>query len=317
MSAEKHEEKHIEYPDKFQPLFKKAKKLEWITVAYVVSVVVFMFLVMGQSQAMKTAWADDTVGLVAPISFLVASVFSAKKPNRQFPYGYHRVSNIAYLAGSLALFLLGIYLLFESISKLVSGERPSIGMVNLFGIPIWSGYLMMLVLLWSVIPAIFLGRKKLPIAAELHEKVLYTDAQTNRADWLMGLAAMAGIIGIGVGWYWADSVIAGILSLDIIYDGFKNLKQASFDLMNEMPKTVSHQEEDPVTQQLHDLLSGMDWVKDVKIRLREEGHIFYGEALIIPEEGSDLIPKLNEARKKVYEVDWRIKDFILGIVEKV
>ena len=46
MSAEKHEEMHIEYPDKFQPLFKKAKKLEWITVAYVVSVVVFMFLVM-------------------------------------------------------------------------------------------------------------------------------------------------------------------------------------------------------------------------------------------------------------------------------
>src|SRR6059058_3261569 len=101
------EREHVEYPKELQPKYEQAKKLEWITVAYVVSVVVLMFLVMGQSQAMKTAWADDTVGLVAPISFLVASVFSAKKPNRQFPYGYHRVSNIAYLAGSLVLFLLG------------------------------------------------------------------------------------------------------------------------------------------------------------------------------------------------------------------
>src|SRR3954454_9428651 len=173
MSAEKHEEKHIEYPDKFQPLFKKAKKLEWITVAYVVSVVVSMLLVMGQSQAMKTAWADDTVGLVAPVSFLVASAFATKKPNKQFPYGYHRVANIAYICGSLALFLLGLYLLIDSVSKLVSGERPSIGMAVILGTPVWSGYLMLLVLVWSVVPAVILGKKKLPLASELHEKTLY------------------------------------------------------------------------------------------------------------------------------------------------
>src|SRR3954453_4980575 len=240
------DDSHIEYPKKMQPLFEKAKKLEWTTFAYVISVVILMFIVMGQSQAMKTAWADDTVGLVSPISFLLSSVWLTDKPNSRFPYGYHRVANIAYLSGSLALFLLGGYLLFDSVSKLLSGERARIGMANLFGKPIWSGYLMIAVLLWSVVPSYFLGKQKLPIAKELHEKVLYADAETNRADWMMGTAAMAGIIGIGVGWYWADSVIAGILSLDIIYDGFTHLKQATFDLMNERPTTVSHQEEDPV-----------------------------------------------------------------------
>jgi cation diffusion facilitator family transporter len=311
------EDVHTEYPEKLQPLFEKAKKLEWITLAYVVSVVVLMFIVMGQSQAMKTAWADDTVGLVSPLSFLLSSVWLTDKPNRRFPYGYHRTANIAYLSGSLALFLLGGYLLFDSISKLVTGERASIGMVNLFGKPVWSGYLMIAVLVWSVVPSYFLGKRKLPIAKELHEKALYADAETNRADWMMGTAAMVGIIGIGVGWYWADSVIAGILSLDIVHGGFKNLKQAVFDLMNEVPKTVTGQEEDPVNQQLHDLLARMDWVKDVKVRLREEGHVFYGEALIVPEDVPDLVQKIKEATKKVYEADWRIKDFLLGIVEKV
>jgi len=311
------EKEHVEYPKELQPKYEKAKKLEWITVTYIVSVVVLMFIVMGQSQAMKTAWADDTVGLISPISFLVASAWATKKPNKRFPYGYHRIANIAYICGSLALFLLGFYLLMDSISKLVSGERPSIGMANIFGTPVWSGYLMILVLLWSVVPAVILGKKKLPIASEMHEKTLYADAETNKADWMMGLAAMAGIIGNGFGWYWADSVIAGILSLDIIYDGFTHLKQATFDLMNERPTTVSHQEEDPVSKQVYDLLCGMDWIKEVDVRLREEGHVFYGEALIVPEDTPDIVNKIKEATKKVREVDWRIKDFVLGIVDKV
>ena len=113
-----------------------------------------------------------------------------------------------------------------------------------------------------------------------------------------GAGSLAGIVGIGFGLYWADSAIAGILSLDIIRDGFKNLKQATFDLMNEMPKTVSHQEENPVTQQVHDLLSGMDWVQDVNVRLREEGHIFYGEARIVPKEVPDLVPRLQGSHEE-------------------
>jgi cation diffusion facilitator family transporter len=313
----KNEGKHIEYPEQLQPVYERAKKLEWITVVYVLSVVILMYIVMGQSQAMKTAWAEDTIGLVSPVSFLVASLWIPKQPNRQFPYGYHRITTIAYLAGSLALFLMGGYLLIESVTKLLSDERPSIGMMSFFGKPVWSGYIMMLVLLWSVVPAFILGKRKLPLASDLHEKVLYTDAQTNKADWLMGLAALAGITSIGMGWYWADSVIAGILSMDIIYDGFKNLKQATFDLMNETPKTVSHKEEDPVVQQIHNLLSGMNWIRQVRVRMREEGHIFYGEALIVPRDVSDIVSKLKEARKKVQETDWRIKDFVLGLVEKL
>lgn len=308
---------HVEYPEALQPKYEQAKKLAWITIGYIVSVVILMFMVMGQSQAMKTAWADDTVGLISPISFLVASAWATREPNKRFPYGFHRVANIAYICGALALFLLGLYLLIDSVSKLVSGERPSIGMAVIFKTPVWSGYLMMLVLLWSVVPAVILGKKKLPLASDLHEKTLYADAETNKADWMMGLAAMAGIIGIGFGWYWADSVIAGILSLDIIYDGFTHLKQATFDLMNERPTTVSHQEEAPVTQKVHDLLPGMNWIKEVNVRLREEGHVFYGEALIIPEDTPDLVTKIKEATRKVHEVDWRIKDFILGIVDKV
>ena len=48
-------------------------------------------------------------------------------------------------------------------------------------------------------PAILLGRAKLKIAREIHDKVLFADAEMNRADWLTAGAAILGVLGIGAG----------------------------------------------------------------------------------------------------------------------
>jgi divalent metal cation (Fe/Co/Zn/Cd) transporter len=51
---------------------------------------------------------------------------------------------------------------------------------------------MILALAWSAIPSVFLGRAKLPLAAQLDGKVLYTDAKMNKANWLTAGAAIVG-----------------------------------------------------------------------------------------------------------------------------
>ena len=61
----------FELPDHLKPKFSKAKKLEWITLVYLITVVVVMYLVMGSSQAMKTAWLEDLLSLVPSIAFLI------------------------------------------------------------------------------------------------------------------------------------------------------------------------------------------------------------------------------------------------------
>ena len=82
--------KDFEFPPELQPLYQKAKRLEWITIAYLSLTVVIMYLTMGNSQAMKTAWFEDLLSLTPSISFLVASKIFMKEPNSEFPYGYHR-----------------------------------------------------------------------------------------------------------------------------------------------------------------------------------------------------------------------------------
>ena len=79
--------KQFEFPAELVPDFKKAKRLEWITIAYFISSAIFVFLTMGNSQTMKTAWFDDVLSLTPPIAFLVAARVFTKSSNKDFPYG--------------------------------------------------------------------------------------------------------------------------------------------------------------------------------------------------------------------------------------
>jgi hypothetical protein len=90
-----------------------------------------------------------------------------------------------------------------------------------------------------------------------------------------------------------------------------------FDLMNQTPKTVSRQENDPIVTKLQHLLKGLDWVRDFKIRMREEGHILYGEAFIIARDTTDILPKIPRATDQACDLDWRIKDFVLAVVDEL
>ncbi|GEO03749.1 cobalt transporter [Adhaeribacter aerolatus] len=308
---------NFEYPPDLQKDFEKAKKLEWITVFYLLSAIVVMYLTMGNSQAMKTAWFEDLLSLTPSVSFLISARIFSRKPNEEFPYGYHRVVSIAYLCSSLALFAVGGFLLLDSGMTIVEQDRPTIGMITLFGHSFWLGYLMIGALIYGSVPAVFLGRMKLPLAERLHEKNLYTDAEMNKADWMTGLAAIVGIIGIGFGLWWADSAAAALISLDILHDGYKNLKQAVVDLMNQEPKTVNNQETDPLIKLVREHLSRKTWIRDVQVRLREEGHIYMGEAFVVPAEDLNLTQHIEEAAQEIKNINWRLHEVVITPVKEL
>ncbi|TPE41035.1 cation diffusion facilitator family transporter [Pontibacter mangrovi] len=308
---------NFEYPQGLRDDFKKAKKLEWITIGYLITTALAMYLTMGNSQAMKTAWFEDLLSLTPSVSFLIASRIFFKSPNRDFPFGYHRVVSIAYLCSALALFSIGTFLVIDSVITLAMREHATIGTVVVLGHQVWLGYLMIAALLWGTFPAIILGKKKLPIAEKLHEKNLYTDAKMNKADWMTAAAAIFGVLGIGMGWWWADSVAALVISVDIVHDGFNNLRQAVYDLMDQVPMTVDNQKRDPLIEKVKETLAGQSWVKDCNIRLREEGHIYLGEGFVIPAREDNLTQLIEEASREVRQLDWRIQEFVIMPVEKL
>ena len=307
----------FEFPEEKQDALRRAVRLEWITLAYMASAVVVVFLTLGSSQAMKAAWVEDMLSLLPPAAFLLANRFRTRGPSETFPWGYHRAVSIAFLAAAAALLLMGLFVAYDSALKLVKAEHPPIGLVEVFGQQVWLGWLMLAALVYTGVPPVILGRIKKKLAAELHEKVLYADAEMNRADWMTAGAAGIGVIGIGFGLWWADSVAALFISFDIARDGWTNVKAAVGDLMDSRPTTYDHSGPHPAMEKMEELLLGLDWVGDARVRLREEGHVFAGEAFVVPAREDGIVSRLEDAYERIRELDWRLHDVVIVPVESL
>ncbi|HEY0378026.1 MAG TPA: cation transporter [Pyrinomonadaceae bacterium] len=294
-------------PDKEDAL-KRAERLEWWSLILLLTVIVAVGFTMGMSQAMKAMWVEDLVSLIPSAAFLVGAHYRSKPSDEQFPYGYRRAILIAFLAGSVALFGFGLYILGDSVYKLVVAEHPTIQTTELFGRRVWLGWLMVAALAYSVVPPFVLGRMKLPLARELHDKALQTSATINKGDWLAGLAGIAGIVGIAYGYWWADSVAAGFISFEIVKDGFSSLGNSVAQLMNKRPSDVESKEKDPTVDKVRQELERLDWVSEARVRLREDGDVLTGEAFIVPSDERDLLKRLEQATEVIHAVDWRLHD---------
>jgi divalent metal cation (Fe/Co/Zn/Cd) transporter len=294
-------------PDK-RPASDRAKRLEVVTMIFVLSIIGVISAVMGASQTMKAMWVEDVLSLVPPIAFLIGRYFSDKTPDRQFLYGYRRTVSIAFLTAATALLGLGVYILIDSAVKLAFAEAPTIQTVELFGHRVWLGWLMVAALIYSIIPPLILGRMKLPLAAELHDKSLQTDANINKGDWLAGLAGILGIVGIAYGYWWSDSVAAILISAEILRDGFSDMRNSIAQLMNRAPTSVDGKEDDPVPAKIEEELQRLSWVKKARARLREDGDVLTGEVFVVPQDEQSLLDRLQQATDVAHKVDWRLYD---------
>jgi cation diffusion facilitator family transporter len=307
----------FELPADKAALHRRAVRLAWWTIAFFVVAIGLLAVTLGQSQAMKAAWVEDILALTPPIAFLVADRYRNRPPTPEYPYGYHRSVGIAFLASALSLLALGGYILIDSVVRLVTAERPPIGLVEVFGTRLWLGWPMVAVLFLTMLPAILLGRAKTKLATQLHDKVLNADAEMNRADWLTAGAAILGIIGIGAGLWWADAVAAILISTDIVRDGVRTTRTAVADLMDRTPHTVAGKPH-PLPDRLTEMALNEPWVTDAWIRLREEGHVFVGELVLVPRPDThDLPERLEHLGNRLRDTDWRMHDIVLAPVPTI
>ncbi len=302
------------WPEDKARIRRRAIRLEWITLGAMATVVTAMFFTVGNSQAMRTALIEDLLGFVPAIAFLVAAHVEQKPPSRRFPLGHYRALSIAYLVGATATCGVGLVLLFDSASSLLSQTHPSIGQVTLFGEDLWLGWLMIAALLYSAVPPVVLGRMKLPLAKAIHDKVLISDAAMQKADWMTALAGILGIVGIGFGLWWADAAAALVISLDVARDGGRHVWRAVKDLADEIPRTVDRAEPHPAIAAARRAALACDWVAEAEVELREEGHLITGTVYVVPRPGSRPLQHLEELRAALAAADWRLYETVVALL---
>jgi divalent metal cation (Fe/Co/Zn/Cd) transporter len=306
-----------ELPPELEPVLRRAIRLEWITLAYLTTAILAIFFTLGSSQAMKGAWLEDMLSLAPPLAFLVATRVRHRRPSAAFPYGFHRAVEVGFLAAALALLSMGVYLVVDSALALLSGEHPSIGMVELFDWQVWLGWLMIAALLYSGIPAVILGRMKLKLAAQLHDKVLQADATMNKADWMTAGAALVGVVGIGFGLWWTDAVAAIVIGLDIAHDGQTYTRAAVKDLLDGRPRRDDESGVHPLVDDVRRTVAELEWVQEAAVRMRELRHLLGVEVLAVPRDEADLLDRAEEAVERIAALDWKLADIVVAVVREL
>nr|WP_206686840.1 cation transporter [Microbacterium invictum] len=296
---------------------RSAVRWEWFTIGYTVVTIALIALVVGGSQAMKTAWIEDMLSLIPQISFLVALLLIRRGPTRAFPYGLHRAMGVGHLVAGVALLAVGGSLAVESLSGLLRAEHPAIGTVRVFGQTVWLGWFMVAVMSVTVIGPFFYGHAKAKLAPLLHNKVLFADADMAKADWTTTVASIVGVLGVGIGWWWLDGAAALFISVGIVWDGWKNSRAAVLDLIDQRARTEDDAEPQPLIAQIVRALDTQPWVRESAVRMRDMGQVFHVEAFVVPVRRTVSVAQVEAAREGIARMDWKMQDVVVIVVPKL
>lgn len=292
-----------------------AIRFQWLSIVIVIVSVSMVALVSGSSQAMKVAWIEDALSLLPPIAFLVAARQIGRRPDRRHPFGHHRSIGVAHVVSAAALLGMGMFLIIDSAITLIRVQKPPIGLLVLFGHGIWAGWVMIGVMLLTSIAPVWIGRTKMRYAHALHDKVMYADADMNKANWMSALATVAGILGIGVGLWWADAASAILVALSILRDGARNMRAAIAGLTDAEARTVDDRSPHPLIDAVEIRARETAWVDDALARVRDEGHVFHVEMFVVPV-SDDVVTgrRCEELRADLADLDWKIHDVVVAPV---
>lgn len=307
-----------ELPDEQRDALRKAIRWEWFTIAYTSVTIAVIALVVGNSQAMRTAWIEDMLSLIPQFAFLIALLFIRRRPTVTHPYGLHRVMGIGHLVAGVALLAVGLNLAFEAVSGLIAGDHPTIGTVQLFGQTIWLGWLMVAVMAVVIVgPVFFYGPAKSKLAPVLHNKLLYADADMAKADWQTTVSSIVGVLGVGAGVWWLDGAAALVISLGIIWDGWRNTRTAVIDLMDQRARTYDSTHPHPLAGDVLSTMRSRPWVKEAGLRMRDQGQVFHIEAFVVPRRTKVSLEQTTDLAERISDLDWKVQEVVIVPTDRI
>ena len=153
---------------------------------------------------------------------LVGMHFAAQPTDEEHPYGHRKVESLTALIIAGFLFLTTWELIRSAVDRL--SDPPLSGTeVN-----IWSyGALFV-----SIAVHVFVVWYELRAGRRMHSEVLVSDALHTRADILISLSVLGGMIAVGMGYPLADPIIALVVALLIGKIGIDIIRESSPALMD-------------------------------------------------------------------------------------
>jgi cation diffusion facilitator family transporter len=160
--------------------------------------------------------ADVSTSVVVFIGFRV----SKRPPTRSHPYGFERAEDLAGLGIALVIWGSAVFAGFESYQKFVSRaptEHVRVGM---------------LAAVIGMIGNFAVSRYKAHVARRIQSVTMAAEAKHSWLDVLSSAGALVGLLGVALGYRWADPVAGCAVTLFICHVGYEVTSEVVHHLMD-------------------------------------------------------------------------------------
>ncbi len=200
---------------------------------------------------------------LAASTFTLVAVRTARKPaDREHPYGHGRAENLAAFCEGTLLMITAVGIAFEAIRRLTTGGPQVNPAVYAFALLIGT-------LLIETGRAVVLRR----VGRLASSEAMLADATDRVADVLATVGVLAGLVGIRMGFTWADSA-AALLVAGIIFRAAARVAWRSGDIL--IDRSAGDAE-----KQLLGAIKDVDGVREIRsVRVRRSGPNLIGDASI-------------------------------------
>jgi cation diffusion facilitator family transporter len=200
---------------------------------------------------------------LAASGFTLVAVRTARKPaDTEHPYGHGRAENLAAFAEGVLLLITAAGIAFEAVHRLTTGGAA----VNA------AGYAFVLLIATMLIE---LGRAAVlrRVGRDAGSDALQADATNRWSDVLATVGVLAGLVGVRMGFAWADSVAALLVAV-IIARAAGMLAWHSGDILIDRAPAGAE-------RKLRAAIQGVSGVREVRsVRVRRSGPKLLGDAAI-------------------------------------
>jgi cation diffusion facilitator family transporter len=212
----------------------------------------------------------------------------ARRPaDQKHPYGHYRSETIAGFAVTFLLLISALWIIYEGVFSIISGEPHKIGL--------WA----LLVVFFSIIVNEGMARIKFKIGKQANNLALIADAEHSRADSISSIAVLIGLI--FTRWFIkADGLTAILVGLYILYETYLLSKEIVDNLLDIANPQIEEQIERICQKQEISLLD---------IKTRKIGAQNFAELKI----GLDPSWKMS----KVEQITKKLQNFLIDKIESL
>ncbi|MGN0297995.1 MAG: cation diffusion facilitator family transporter [Lachnospiraceae bacterium] len=233
---------------------------------------------VAHSNAMISDAIHSASDVFSSIIVIIGVRISSKEPDKEHPYGHERMECVAAIILSTVLLMTGLYIGFQAIMAIFSGEYDSLTV---------PGTLALVAAIFSIITkeAMFWYTKI--NAQRIDSSALMADAWHHRSDALSSIGAFIGIAGARMGFPVLDAIASLIICFFI--------GKAAYDIFSDaINKMVDHSCDEGTEQQLLECALSEEGVLQVDmLRTRVFGNKMYVDIEI----GTDGEKRLKEAHE--------------------